>query len=143
MNYDEYLEVKGQKRIISCDKCKCEFSLNSVDIKKSDVERDGNDQYLKILYFICPQCKTVYPITIEDGRYIALQNDFLNTQHRLRKVIKRSGGDEWAVKRLQDMCGVKLRKMDEYQRNLKRIFSGTFTYVTSENNDKDRIIYHE
>lgn len=121
---------------IYCDECKQEFSMDSVDIKEATVDLYG--QALTLVYFTCPKCNKIYRITLKDKRYEVLKEDLDKTKNRIRKNFG-SRNDEMA-RTLNSMVFKKLERMKNYLTKLNNKFPGTFTFVASENNHKDKII---
>ena len=121
---------------VFCDECKHEFSMNSVDIQEATVNLSG--QALKLVYFTCPKCNKIYRITLKDKRYDELKEDLEKTKTRIRRNYG-SGNDEMA-RMLNRMVVKKRERMQNHLNKLNVKFSGTFTFVASENNHKDKII---
>ena len=121
---------------VNCDECKHEFSMNSVEIQEAIVNLGG--QALVLVYFTCPKCNKIYRIMLKDKRYEELKEDLERTKIRIRKNYG-SRNDEIA-RMLNSMVTKKLERMRNHLTNLNNKFPGTFTFVTSENNHKDKII---
>lgn len=121
---------------VFCDECKHEFSMNSVDIQEATVNLSG--QALTLVYFTCPKCNKIYRITLKDKRYNELKEDLEKTKTRIRRNYG-SGNDEMA-RMLNQMVIKKHERMQNHLNKLNVKFSGTFTFVASENNHKDKII---
>lgn len=121
---------------VYCDECKHEFSMDSVDIKEVTMNLGG--QALTLVYFTCPKCNKIYRITLKDERYEELKEDLERTKTRIRKN-RGSRNDEMA-RMLNSMVIKKHERMQNHLARLNNKFSGTFTFVASENNHKDKII---
>ena len=63
---------------VSCDECKHEFLLSSVNIHEATMELGG--QALKLVYFACPKCNKIYRVTLKDARYEELKEDLERTK---------------------------------------------------------------
>ena len=122
--------------MIVCDECKYEFSMDSVEIQEATMNLSG--QALTLVYFTCPKCNKIYRITLKDERYEELKEDLERTKTRIRKNCG-SRNDEMA-RTLNSMVFKKLERMKNYLTKLNNKFPGTFTFVASENNHKDKII---
>lgn len=116
------MNKKKQKHKIICDECKKEFFLKSVKIKESIVK--VNNVPINLVYFMCPKCKKVYPISIQDKRYFELLNDLENVKHK----IKKNNGTEdlQKAKVLNEMVFKKLNRLKKHEEKVKKKFSGTF-----------------
>lgn len=122
--------------IIACDECKYEFSMKSVNIENAIINLDGQD--LTLVYFTCPKCNKIYRISLEDERCKELKEDLERIKNRIRKNYG-SRNDELA-RTLNSMVTKKHDRLKNHLTNLNNKFSGTFTFVVSENNHKDKII---
>ena len=121
---------------IICDECTSEFSLNPVDIKEAIIDLGG--QAFTLVYFACPKCNKIYRITLKDKRYEELKEDLERIKKRIRKNYG-SRNDELA-RTLNSMMIKKQERLKSYLASLNNKFSGTFTFVASENNHEDKII---
>ena len=121
---------------VYCDECKYEFSMKSVNIENAIINLGGQD--LILVYFTCPKCNKIYRISLEDERYKELKEDLERTKNRIRKNYG-SRNDELA-RTLNSMVIKKHEHLRNYLTNLNNKFPGTFTFVVSENNHKDKII---
>lgn len=57
--------------LVRCDECKSEFELYKDDLKKTIVNLDGVNVHL--VYFMCPKCKNIYRVSIQDKTIISLR----------------------------------------------------------------------
>lgn len=121
---------------VYCDECKHEFSMNSVEIQEATVSVDG--QALKLVYFTCPKCNKIYRVTLKDERYEELVEDLERTKSRIRKNHG-SNNIEFA-RVLNGMIRKKHERLMNHVNRLNQQFPGTFTFVVSENNQKDKFI---
>lgn len=119
-----------------CDECGYEFSTNTVDIKEDAVNISG--QALVLVYFTCPKCNKIYRIMLKDERYDELKDDLEKAKKRVRKVYG-SKNIEFASM-LNSMVVKKQERLSNHITVLNNKFQGTFTFVASENNHKDKII---
>lgn len=110
--------------------------MNSVNIEESFVSLNG--QVLKLVYFTCPKCNKIYRITLQDGRYEELKKDLEDTKIRMQKAFGRQN-QEFA-RMLNNMVNKKHERLKNHLKNLNDKFPGTFTFVTSENNNEEKII---
>lgn len=122
--------------IVRCDECKYEFFLKAVEIKEAIVELNGVP--VTLVYFTCPKCNKIYRISIQDRRYYELKEDLERTIKRIRRNYG-SNNDEMA-RVLNSMCEKKHNRLKAYVDKVNQMFSGTFTFVASENNHKEQII---
>lgn len=121
---------------IFCDDCKEEFSLGSVKIDSATVKI--NKQAYELDYFTCPKCNKIYRIMLRDKRYETLKADLEKTKLRIRK--NNGSGNEEFARLLNSMVIKKHNRLKNHVENLHKKFPGTFTFVASENNHKDKII---
>lgn len=121
---------------VVCDECKNEFSMNAVDIQEATINLGG--QALRLVYFTCPKCNKIYRITLKDERYEELKEDLERTKKRIRRNYG-SRNDEMA-RTLHEMVTKKHERMRNHLTQLNAKYPGTFTFVASENNHKDKII---
>ena len=119
-----------------CNDCNYEFSTNTVNIEETTIKLNG--QVLQLVYFACPKCNRIYRIMLKDERYEELKDDLEKTKNRIRKN-NGSGNDEFA-RTLYSMVNKKHERLKNHLNDLNKKFPGTFTFVTSENNHKEKII---
>lgn len=121
---------------IFCDVCKKEFLLQSVDIK--DLVMDSKSQGLHFVYkyFICPHCKEVYTVSIDDFKSLELEREFLKVKERVEKLRSKGKLTEDKVRLLQK----KQDRLRKYRQKLIDTYSKVFTEITKQNSDK--IIKH-
>lgn len=122
--------------MIKCDNCKEEFSLGSVKIDEATVEIKR--QKIKLIYFTCPKCNKIYRIMLKDKQYDILKADLEKAKMRIRK--NNGSGNEESARLLNSMVIKKHNRLRNHVDNLQKKFSGTFTFVASENNHEDKII---
>lgn len=117
------------KNIIVCNECKNEFFLNDVNVQESKV-CVGKYKIINLVYFTCPCCNKVYPISIQDGKYFDLLSDLNSIKYK----IKKNNGimDLKKANTLNAMVFKKLNRLKKHEEKLKKKFSGTFLKV-SEN----------
>lgn len=117
------------KNIIVCNECKNEFFLNDVDVQESTVWVEKH-KIINLVYFTCPCCNKVYPISIQDGKYFDLLSDLNSVKYK----IKKNNGtmDLKKANTLNAMVFKKLNRLKKHEEKLKKKFSGTFLEV-SEN----------
>lgn len=128
--------IKESTKIVVCDECNHEFLMNAINIDETPIIL-GN-QELILEYFTCPKCNKIYRITLKDKRYEELRLDLENTKARIRKNSGRK--DEEFARVLNVMVLKKLERLRSHTDLLNKKFPGTFTFVVSENNNKDKII---
>lgn len=126
----------AKKYSLKCDECEHEFLLNTANINEAEV--DVNDRRLTLVYFTCPKCNKIYRILLKDERYKELAEDIERTKSRIRKNHG-SNSNEWA-RSLDGMVRRKMERLRNHSDRLNKQFPGTFTFVVSENNHKDKII---
>ena len=76
---------KKQKHIIICDECKKELILNEINVQEATAWVN-NHTVVNLVYFMCPYCKRIYPISIQDARYFDLLYDLNNTKYKIKKI---------------------------------------------------------
>ena len=130
------INIPAKVNVIYCDDCKHEFSLNAVDIKEAIINVKGQELFL--VYFACPECNRIYKITLKDAKTKELEEDLENTKKRIQKN-NGSGKIEFA-KTLNSMVIKKHERLKNHLTQLEKKFPGTFTFVTSENNNEEKII---
>ena len=121
---------------IKCDGCEYEYNLNAVEIEKTKIEL--NNVIVDLIYFTCPKCKKIYRVSIQDARYYELQQDIEKTKKRIRK--NRGSNNEEFARVLDNMVHRKHERLKSHVELVNKMFPGTFTFVTSENNPKEKII---
>lgn len=132
MNQDINIKMEA----IKCDECEHVFSLKAVDIKESKIVL--NNTVVDLVYFTCPKCNKIYRISIQDARYYDLKKDLERTKKRIRK--NRGSNNDELARVLNDMVNKKLERLRNHVDIVNKMFPGTFTFVTSENNPKEKII---
>lgn len=128
--------MSQEKAIIACDECKHEFYLDAVGIHEAIVELNGVP--VTLVYFACPKCNKIYRISIQDRRYYELVEDFEKTKKRIRR--NHGSNNQEMARMLNSMVFKKKQRLAEYVDKVNKMFSGTFTFVTSENNHKEQTI---
>ena len=121
---------------LRCDECGYEFSVRGVKIDEAKVTI--NDQLFTLVYFTCPECNKLYRVVLKDERYEKLAEDLERIKNRIRKNHG-SNNDELA-RVLGEMERKKLERLRAHVDRLNKTFPGTFTFVVSENNQKDKLI---
>lgn len=121
---------------IYCDDCKQEFFVNSVNIDETAITLNG--QALTLVYFVCPRCNKIYRILLKDKQYDELKEDLEKTKARIRKQC--GSGNEELARTLNSMVVKKHERLKNHLNALDRKYPGTFTFVTSENNNEGKII---
>ena len=119
-----------------CNECKHEFLLESVNIEETAIKLNG--QVLKLVYFTCSKCNKIYRISLEDERCKELKEDLEKIKARIRKLY--GSRDEELVRVLNNMVTKKHNRLRNHLKNLSDKFPGTFTFVTSKNNNEEKII---
>lgn len=128
------MDVKHVK--VYCKECKCEFSMDTVDIQETVIDLD--EQIMTLVYFACPECNKVYRIILKDKRFDELKKDLEETKKRMQR--NQGSGDEEFARQLDDMVFKKLNRLRNHVENLNVKFPGTFVFVASENNHEQKII---
>ena len=70
--------------LVKCDDCKSEFELHKDDMKKDIVNLDGVNVHL--VYFMCPKCKRIYRVSIQDKNYYKFAKDLEKAKKKLRRL---------------------------------------------------------
>lgn len=125
--------MSQEKAIIVCNECKHEFYLNAVEIKEDIIQL--NNVPVTLVYFMCPKCNKIYRISIQDKRYYDLVKDL----EKVKKKIQVNYGNENSetLKVLDYMLIRKKQRLASHVKKINKMFPGTFTLVTSENNQKE------
>lgn len=121
---------------VKCDECEHEFILEAVGIHEAIVELNGVPATL--VYFACPKCNKIYRISIQDRRYYELVEDLEKTKKRIRR--NHGSNNQEMARMLNSMVFKKKQRLEEYVDKVNKMFPGTFTFVTSENNHKEQTI---
>lgn len=129
-------KIKNQRKVIVCDECKHEFYLEAVKIQEDIVVLNGVPVILA--YFTCPKCNKIYRVSIQDKRYYELFEDLEKTKKRIRK--NHGSNNEAKANMLQSMVLKKQQRLSEHLKRVDKMFPGTFVFVTSENNHKEKTI---
>ena len=90
----------------------------------------NNHTVVNLIYFMCPYCKRIYPISIQDARYFDLLYDLNNTKYKIKKNF--TTGNIKKANALNEMVFKKLNRLKKHEEKLKKKISGTFLEV-SEN----------
>lgn len=122
-----------QKSKIVCDECKHEFYLDSVGINEAIVELNGVP--VTLVYFTCPKCDKIYRISIQDKRYYELVEDLEKAKKRIRGSFGKNNIEK--AEMLNSMIFKKKERLANYVQAVNQMFSGTFIFVASENNNKE------
>ena len=121
---------------IVCEECEYEYILDAVNIQKAKIEL--NNTIVDLVYFTCPKCNKIYRVSIQDARYYDLQKDLEKTKKRIRKNHGSNNGELARV--LNNMVNRKLERLKHHVELVNNMFPGTFTFATSENNPKEKVI---
>lgn len=124
------------QNVIICDECNYEFPMNSVKIEETTV--DVGKQVLTLVYFTCPKCRKIYRVLLKDEWYETLKKDLDQTKARIRKNYGRN--NEEIARTLNFMVNKKLTRLRNHVTRINKKFSGTFTFVASENNNEEMIV---
>lgn len=125
--------------LVRCDECQSEFELYKNDVKKDIVNLDGVNVHL--VYFMCPKCKRIYQVSIQDKNYYKFAKDLEKAKKKLRNY---KGNDSIVVNKLCAKALEKKKILEKYVDLVNETYDGTFEVVASKNNYGDyKIIYHE
>lgn len=125
------------KNIIVCNECKNEFFLNDVNVQESKV-CVGKYKTINLVYFTCPCCNKVYPISIQDGKYFDLLSDLNSVKYK----IKKNNGtmDLRKANTLNAMVFKKLNRLKKHEEKLKKKFGDGFVVRYEGDDYKTRVI---
>ena len=122
-----------------CDECQSEFELYKNDIKKDIINLDGVNVHL--VYFMCPKCKRIYRVSIQDKNYYKFAKDLEKAKKKLRNY---KGNDSVVINKLCAKSLEKKKILEKYVDLVNETYDGTFEVVASKNNYVGyKIIYHE
>ena len=125
---------KQGKKVIVCDKCGTKFLVKSVNINECSVEIGSEMLLLK--YFTCPKCNEIYRVLfVNEQEYKMLVNDLMLAEKRIHK--QEGNGNVYLFDQLQKMALRKKVRLQNYVKGMNKRYQGTFTFVTSENNDEE------
>lgn len=125
--------------LVRCDECQSEFELYKNDVKKDIVNLDGVNVHL--VYFMCPRCKRIYRVSIQDKNYYKFVKDLEKAKKKLRNY---KGNDSIVVNKLCAKALEKKKILEKYVDLVNETYDGTFEVVASKNNYGGyKIIYHE
>lgn len=125
--------------LVRCDECKSEFELYKNDVKKDIVKLD--DVNVHLVYFMCPKCKRIYRVSIQDKNYYKFAKDLEKAKKKLRNY---KGNDSIVVNKLCAKALEKKKILEKYVDLVNETYDGTFEVVASKNNYGGyKIIYHE
>lgn len=136
INTQKSIKEKYGNAKVFCNDCEKEIFVSTVNIKEAAINIKGQD--LILVYFTCPYCDKIYRVTLKDKRYEELLKDLESHKARMRK--NSGGGNEEFASMLVSMARKKHERLSNYVTNLNKKFSGTFTFVASENNHEEKII---
>lgn len=109
---------------MKCDKCSYEFPIESVKIQESLV--DLNNIKVVLVYFMCPSCKEVYKVSIQDKRYYDLKEDFDKAEKRYRKNLNKRNREQ--VRILYNAMMKKKERLLNYVDAVNNAFNGKFVF---------------
>lgn len=121
---------------VKCDECEYEFILDAVGIHEAIVQLKGVP--VTLVYFACPKCNKIYRISIQDKRYYELVEDLEKTKKKIRK--NHGNNNQEMARMLNSIVVKKYKRLKAHIDKTNKMFPGTFTFVTSENNHKEQII---
>lgn len=121
---------------VKCDECEHEFILEAMGIHEAIVKL--NDVPVVLVYFACPKCNKIYRISIQDKRYYELVEDLEKTKKRIRR--NHGNNNQEMARMLNSMVFRKKQRLEEYVDKVNKMFPGTFTFMASENNQKEQTI---
>lgn len=125
--------------LVRCDECQSEFELYKNDVKKDIVNLDGVNVHL--VYFMCPKCKRIYRVSIQDKNYYKFAKDLEKAKKKLRNY---KGNDSIVINKLCAKALEKKKILEKYVDLVNETYDGTFEAVASKNNYGGyKIIYHE
>ena len=110
------------EKMIYCNECNHEWRLNDTDLIKEKVKNE-NKQEMLVTYFLCPNCKKIYIVSIIDERY----RDLLKKTNKSLKLLKRHKNEPLEVllrynKEYQD----RKKQLEIYENKLKEKYSKYF-----------------
>lgn len=121
---------------VYCDKCKHEFSMDTVDIKRDRVTVDGKN--LILVYFVCPKCNRLYRAGLFDDEFFEMRKEVDEVKRKIRRNF--ASMDKEMGDRLSQMLTVKINRMKRHSDKLRARFNGTFVLVASENNHNEYVV---
>ena len=125
--------------LVRCDECQSEFELYKNDVKKDIINLDGVNVHL--VYFMCPKCKRIYRVSIQDKNYYKFAKDLEKAKKKLRNY---KGNDSVVINKLCAKSLEKKKILEKYVDLVNETYDGTFEVVASKNNYGGyKIIYHE
>lgn len=125
--------------LVRCDECQSEFELYKNDVKKDIVNLDGVNVHM--VYFMCPKCKRIYRVSIQDKNYYKFAKDLEKAKKKLRNY---KGNDSTVINKLCAKVLEKKKILEKYVDLVNETYDGTFEVVASKNNYGGyKIIYHE
>lgn len=125
--------------LVRCDECQSEFELYKNDVKKDIVNLDGVNVHL--VYFMCPKCKRIYRVSIQDKNYYKFAKDLEKAKKKLRNY---KGNDITVINKLCAKALEKKKILEKYVDLVNETYDGTFEVVASKDNYGGyKIIYHE
>lgn len=129
----------NQEMYVKCDNCSNEFFLKAVGINEAIVELGG--VHVNLVYFVCPKCNKIYRVSIQDKRYYELKEDLEKAEKkRMQKCNGRQNIDIEMSQVLHSAIVKKRERLKAYAEKVHQAFPGTFVFVASENNHKEKII---
>lgn len=131
--------MTGPEKIVACDKCKKEFAYQSIQIKETSVEIEGD--VLLLDYFTCPFCNSAYKVLlVEESKYRELVDDLMSMEKRIRCQHRKS--NPMLVEKLQKMALIKQNRIKAYVESVSRKYPGSFIVLATENNQQgEHIMY--
>lgn len=130
--------MTAPEKIVCCDKCKKEFTYQSIQIKETSVEIAGD--VLLLDYFICPYCNSVYKVLfVEESKYRELVEDLMLMEKRIRR--QKGKGNPMLTEKLQKMALVKKNRIEDYVNGISKKYPGSFAVATENNQQGEHIAY--
>lgn len=116
-----------------CDECGVQFQLDSVSIKTTSMNL--NEGKCDVVYFVCPSCKKVYLVSVNDSKYYDLKNDLEKQVMRLRKI--RGSKNRELAKAIANMIEKKKDRLSHHVNKLKQKYKGRFTFVETDDTTEE------
>lgn len=103
------------RKLVYCDQCGDPFEISSIEIKTKEVK---GVNYL-ITYFVCPNCKKQFIISIEDKKLLKKKKNLRCLINELHKMQADEDCDKLLIENQMRLIQRKLKECKEYSDRLK------------------------
>lgn len=103
------------RKLVYCDQCGDPFEISSIEIKTNEIK---GVNYL-ITYFVCPNCKRQFVISIEDKKLLKKKKNLRGLINDLHKMQADEDCNKLLIENQIKLIQRKLKECKEYSDKLK------------------------